>query len=87
MQIKGWRKLASTAVLGVAIGLKSDWSQAQVDLMTTLIYAAFIGNGVEHVVEGIKDGIRTRNLGGSRIVSSKSVSAKPEKATIDTGTH
>ncbi len=71
MNIKGSRKMVMTVLIaGVVMTEKwtGPFSDAQVELLQTLILVAFAGNGIEHVAEVIKNAHNRRASAG--IVSS-----------------
>lgn len=79
MSLRGHRKLLMTAgFVAVIIFAPNLDAIDRGRLLEVLIYAAFVGNGAEHVVEGFKNG---KNRGGrlaGAISSVRPVSAPPE---------
>lgn len=78
MTIKGWRKLAITGVIGGIIIAKPDMTSSQVELMNTLILAAFAGNGIEHLTEMMRH-VRVSNRDSGSPIRSVSRVSQPAK--------
>lgn len=88
--VKGYRKLIMTAIIGAIVAVVPeatghDMTPAQVDLLKTLIAAAFGGNAVEHITGVIKDAMGSRGA-GSTFHSVRPVS-DPEQAPATEDRH
>lgn len=87
MQIKGWRKLVMTGIIGGLIVAKPDLTDTQVHLLNTLILAAFAGNGIEHLKEAIQNGRVPGRNSDSPVRSVSDLSGEPTPRFTQRSTH
>ena len=86
MNLKGSRKLVMVAMFGGVIAALPNMTDSQVTLLSTLILAAFGGNGIEYLAEVAK-GVAVRGRGAPGPISSVRSVTVPEPKPVEEGAH